>query len=282
MLFVQIVVDALVEVVWLQHHDVALRAVELGGRAVPQLRGIRIVVAVAVVQRVVGHLAVQVVHHGVGAAHVYVALGSLLRHLRQHTVALVQVRQYVSRWLVTVAILVTRLVVEVRHVGIVRHAVVELHHGIGWLQNVHLREVRPHLGYLHLIHIRGELVGAHQSAGIHVAAVLIHAARVHELSEQRAVTLQVDARDAKVLHVRAERLELLPVDAGAGIYHQSRHIAVALQGELGVGELRQVSQLQGLHGTRQRHLCERRTLGEGHARERGLGGSELLQLGVLR
>ena len=143
---------------WLQHHDVALGAVELGSRAVTHLLGIGVVVGVVIVERIVGHLAVKVVHHGVHARHADVTLRRLLGDLGQHTVALAEVGLDMSRRLVGVAILVASLVVEVADVGIVRHAVVELDNRVRRLHDVQLRVVLLVSLELHVIDVLGELV----------------------------------------------------------------------------------------------------------------------------
>ena len=143
---------------WLQHHDVALGAIELGSRAVTHLLGIGVVVGVVIVERIVGHLAVEVIDDRVNASHADVALRRLLGDLGQHAVALAEVGLDVTRRLVGIAILVARLVVKVADVGIVRHAVVELDHRVWRLHDVELRVVLLVSLELHVIDVLGELV----------------------------------------------------------------------------------------------------------------------------
>ena len=142
----------------LQHHDVTLGAVELGGRAVTQLLGIRIVVGVLIVERIVCHLTVGFVHHGVYASHLDVDLRGLPGDLGEDTMTLGEICLDVTRWLVCVAILVSGLVVEVADVCVVRHGVIELYHGVWWLHDVELRVVRLVSGELLIIDVGRELV----------------------------------------------------------------------------------------------------------------------------
>lgn len=65
MLAVQVIIDTLAPEEGLVHHPVTFSAVQSGSRAVGVL------VAVRVVQRVVGHLTVQVVHRGINVRHVH-------------------------------------------------------------------------------------------------------------------------------------------------------------------------------------------------------------------
>ena len=265
----------------LQHHDVTLGAVELGGRAVTQLLGIRIVVGVLIVERIVCHLTVGLVHHGVYASHLDVDLRGLPGDLGEDTMTLGEICLDVTRWLVCVAILVSGLVVEVADVCVVRHGVIKLYHGVWWLHDVELRVVRLVSGELLVIDVGRELVGTHEAAGVHVAAALIDTAHLHVLSEQRAIALLLDASDTEVLDVGAACHQLCPVDARAAVHHEACDVVRALQGETTHLQSWQVFQVERLQRGRQHRLGEQRPLGEGDSRQCGVGGKERLQFGVL-
>ena len=173
-LAVQEVIHTLAPEERLVHHQVALRAVKLCRGSVGILGAVRIV------KLQVSHLAVQIVHHGIDIRHVHVPRGRLLCHLRQHSVAVLQYRSHMAAWLVVVAVLIARAVIQVREICIVCHALVALQHRIFRLLNVQLRIVLSICGKGLIINVTGQTVCAHQSAGIHVAAILVHTARLHQ------------------------------------------------------------------------------------------------------
>ena len=82
MLAVQVIVDALAPEKRLEHHPVTLAAVKFGRAAVG------VIVGVAVVQRVIGHLTVRVVHRRIDIRDGHVAGRGLPRHFRKYTVTL--------------------------------------------------------------------------------------------------------------------------------------------------------------------------------------------------
>ena len=82
MLAVQVVIDTFAPEEGLVHHPVTFSAVQFGSRAVSVL------VAVRIVQRVVGHLTVQVVHRRVNVRHGHATRCRFLRHFGKHPVTL--------------------------------------------------------------------------------------------------------------------------------------------------------------------------------------------------
>jgi len=173
-LAVQEVIHTLAPEERLVHHQVTLAAVKFGWGSVGILGAVRIV------KLQVSHLAVQIVHHGIDIRDVHVPRGRLLCHLRQHSVAVLQYRSHMAAWLVVVAVLIARAVIQVREVCIVCHALVTLQHCIFRLLDVKFREVLLQ-GFILLIGlVSRQSVCAHQSACIHVAAFLVHSARLHQ------------------------------------------------------------------------------------------------------
>ncbi len=263
-LVVQEVIDALAPEERLIHHPVALRAVKFRRRAV------RVLVAVRIVQLAVSHLAVQVVHHGVHIGDVHVPCRGFLCHLRQHSVPVLEDDLYVAARLVVVAVLVARAVVQVRDVRVVSHAFVALQHRVFRLHDVQFREVLLQGLVLLVALVSCQAVGAHQSAGVHVAAVLVHAARRHQRGQQAAVVLRVYARHAQVSHVGTLPVDGSPVQVRATVHHKPCDIVRTLQRQSAVGQFAQVAQFQGLESCRQCHIGQRCALCEVHARQRRL------------
>ena len=192
---VQVIVHALAPEEGLVHHPVALAAVKRGRRAVG------VPVAVRIVQRVVGHLAVQIVHSRIHAGHGHAARSGLLRHFGKHPVPLRQDRRDMAACLIGGSVLVARTVVKVAHVRVVRHLVVELDHRVFRLPDVQLREVGGIGGVGILVQVTGQANRTHQRAGVRGVAVRVHAAHFHELLQPRAVILAVDTRHPYAVNV---------------------------------------------------------------------------------
>jgi len=173
-LAVQEVIDALAPEERLVHHQVTLAAVKFGRGSVGILGAVRIV------KLHVSHLAVQIVHHGIDIRDVNVPRGRFLCHLRKHSVAVLQYRSNMAAWLVVAAVLVARAVIQVREICIVCHALVALQHCIFRLLDVQLRVVLYVRSIGLIINVTGQSVCANQSAALHIAAILVHTARLHQ------------------------------------------------------------------------------------------------------
>ena len=85
-----------------------------------------------------------------------------------------------AAWLVVVAVLIARAVIQVREICIVCHALVALQHRIFRLFDVQLRVVLDVCGIGLIINVTSQSVCANQSAALHIAAVLVHTARLHQ------------------------------------------------------------------------------------------------------
>ena len=155
------------------HHQVALAAVKFGRGSVGILS------AVLIVKLQVSHLAVQIVHHGIDIRDVHVPRGRFLCHLRKHSVTVLQYRSHMAAWLVVVAVLIARAVIQVREICVVSHTLVTLQHCIFRLLDVQLRVVLYVRSIGLIINVTGQSVCTHQSAALHIAAILVHTARLH-------------------------------------------------------------------------------------------------------
>ena len=135
---------------------------------------------------------------------------------------------YVPARLVVVAVLVARSVVKIGDIRIVCHTLVALQHGVFGLYNVQFGEVPLQCIVLFIGLVLRQSICAHQSAGIHVATVLVHAANRHQRGQQAAVALHVDTSHAQILYIGASCIQCLPVYAGTIIHHKACDIARAL------------------------------------------------------
>ena len=127
-------------------------------------------------------------------------------------------------WYVCIAILVTRLVVEVADISIIRHGLVKLNHCVCRLQDIQLWEVGTHTVVLGIIKILRELILTYESAGIYITASFIHTAYRHQQSEDAAVSTLIDAGHTEVSDAGTLLSQLKPVDVWTAIYHQSGDI----------------------------------------------------------
>ena len=258
-LAVQEVIDTLAPEERLVHHQVTLAAVKFGRGSVGILG------AVLIVKLQVSHLAVKIVHHGIDIRYVHVPRGRLLCHLRQHSVAVLQYRSHMAAWLVVVAVLIARAVIQVREICVISHTLVALQHRIFRLYDVQLRKVLLQSLILLVPLIFRQAVCSHQSAGVHVAAFLVHAARPHQRSQQVAVTFHVDARHTQIFDVRTAFKQCLPVYARTAVNNELRHIGRTLDGQSLLFQFRQIFQTQSRQRSRQHEVLYRRTLGHSHA-----------------
>ena len=256
---VQEVIDTLAPEERLVHHQVALAAVKFGRCPVGIFGAVRIV------KLQICHLAVQIVHHGIDIRDVRVSRGRFLCHLRKHSVAVLQYRSHMAAWLVVTAVLVARAVIQVREVCIVCHALVTLQHRIFWLHDVQFRKVRLQRLILLVPLVFRQAVRSHQSAGVHVAAFLVHAARPHQRIQQTAVTLHVDARHTQIFDVRTAFKQRLPVYARTAVNNELRHIGRTIDGQSLIFQFRQILQTQSRQRGWQHEFLYRSTLGYSHA-----------------
>jgi len=254
----EVVIDTLAPEERLIHHPVALRTVQLC------LRAVGILVAVSVVKGIVGHLAVRVVHRHLLPGHVHVARARFPRHLRQHPVPPFQDGRDVAAGHIGRAALIAGPVVEVRHVRVVRHRVVERYHRVVRLPDVQFRELLLHRRVLFIFHVRRQAHRAHQGAVVHRVALGVHALQCLEPAQQRAVILCVDTLDADALHAHAPAEDRLPVQVRAGREAQRPHRAPVLQRQPAVPQFRQVLQPERLYAAAQFHRLYRCTRSKQH------------------
>ena len=165
MLAVQVIIDTLAPEEGLVHHPVTFSAVQSGSRAVGVL------VAVRVVQRVVGHLTVQVVHRGINVRHVHTPRRRFFSHFSKYTVTLLQDGGNMTAHLIRVVILVAGTVVKVAHVRVIRYLVVELDHRVFRLPDIQFREVRLQSAVRIVINVARELYRTHQGARVRSVAI---------------------------------------------------------------------------------------------------------------
>ena len=276
MFSVQIVVHAFAPEEGLVHHPVALATVQFGSRAVGVL------VAIGVIQRIVGHLAVQVVHRRVHVRHVHAARGRLLRYLRKYTVTFGEYGGDMAARHVGVAILVAGPVVEIAHIRVVRHVIVELDHRVLGLADVQFRKVGGIGGVGVLIQVFCQFYGTHKRAGVRGVALHVHATHVHKPVQPCAVVLTVNTCHPYAVDVGAARQQRLPVQAGAGVEDKRPDIAPRFQGEVGRGQFGQVLQTQGGKRTGKVGFRHGRALGEGHALHLRTSRVQFLQFRLLR
>ena len=258
-LAVQEVIDALAPEERLVHHQVTLAAVKFGRGSVGILG------AVLIVKLHVSHLAVQIVHHGIDIRDVHVPRGRFLCHLRKHSVAVLQYRSHMAAWLVVAAVLVARAVIQVREICVISHTLVTLQYRIFRLHDVQLRKVCLQRLILLVPLVFRQTVCSHQSAGVHVAAFLVHAACPHQRSQQTAVTFHVDARHTQIFDVRTAFKQRLPVYARTAVNNELRHIGRTLDGQSLLFQFRQIFQTQSRQRGWQHEVLYRRTLGHSHA-----------------
>ena len=120
----EIVIDALAPEERFVHHPVTFGSVQLCRSSV------RILVAVRVIQGIIGHLAVRIIHGGICVCDVHLTGGRHLCNLGKDTVTLAQYGRDVTARNISVAVFVSGFVVEVADIGIVGHVVIELYHRI--------------------------------------------------------------------------------------------------------------------------------------------------------
>ena len=240
-LSLQVVVDALAPEKRLVHHPVALRAVQL------RFRTVGILVAVGIIEGIVGHLAVKVVHHYLLPRHVHVARGSFLGDLCQHAVPLFQNGRNMTAGHVGRAVSVARAVVKIAHVGIVGHRIIKLYHRVVRLSDVQLRELLAHGIVFTVFHIRCKVHGTHKCAVVHGIAFRVHAFECLVLAEQRAVIFHVNALDAHALHIHTPADDGLPIQMRTAGKAQRLHRAPVLQCQPAVFQFRQILQSERLY-----------------------------------
>ena len=120
----EIVIDALAPEERFVHHPVAFGSVQLCRSSV------RILVAVRVIQGIIGHFAIRIIHGGICVCDVYLTGGRHLCNLGQYTVTLAQYGRDVTARNIRVSVFISGFVVEVADISIVGHVVIELYHRI--------------------------------------------------------------------------------------------------------------------------------------------------------
>ena len=279
MLAAEVVVYSLAPEEGLVHHPVAFRAVQLRGRAVGVL------VAVRIVQRIVGHLAVEVVGRGFHVGDVDGARGGLLRHLGQCAVPLRQDGRDVAARRVGVAVLVPGPVVGVADVRVVAHRVVELDQGVLRLPDVQLVEALHILLVFGLVQVLRQPVRAHQLAPcVRGVAGCVEAAKpgLVPLLQVAAVAFQFQAGDAHVLQPAFQREQFLEhgkaVYLRAVLYPDARQVRPVVERDGAPLEVLHGAQDERLEVGREVQFVHRRALGEGDGAQcRAAGGVDLLQ-----
>ena len=78
MFAIQIIIHTLAPVMGLQKHPVAFRTIQFGCRAVFHLGLVSIVIGVFVMQRIVGHLTIQIIHRRLYVSYFYTFARRLL------------------------------------------------------------------------------------------------------------------------------------------------------------------------------------------------------------
>ena len=274
MLAVQVVVHALCPPCRLQHHNVALRAVKL------RFAAVGILIAVRIIQWVVRHLAVRVVHHRVHTRYLHRCCRRHLCYLRQHSVPQLQYRFDVAARLVRRAVLVARPVVKVAHVCIVAHRIVKLYHRVLRLHQPQLVTdpcSQPLIG--RLVHASRQSVFAFQHGMVHHRSVVIHTLHpgLHHRHQVSPVTVHVNVSHTQRPHVRALRIDALPFQSRTTVKDEGRHVLAVLHLQSFRRQLWQIFQSQRCQRTRQPQLLQRSALCHRHALHRRASRVQLLQ-----
>ena len=158
MLSSQVVIDTLTPEERLVHHPVAFGSVQLCRCSV------RILVAVHVIQRIIGHLAVSIVHCGICICYVHLSGSRNFGDLGQDTVTLAQYGRDMTARHISVTVFVPSLIVEVADIRIIGNVIIELYHRIFRLADVQLIETLSVLAYGILVQILRQAVCAHKLA----------------------------------------------------------------------------------------------------------------------
>ena len=144
---VQVVINTFRPEERLVHHPVALAAVKFGCASVV------VFITAGIIQRTIGHFTVRIVHVNRLARHLHFTARGFLRHLGKHTVALLEDRRHVGIHDVSIAILITGLVVRVGDIGVIRYALVRLDDTVGRLYDLQFRVSLPVSVRLFVLHV---------------------------------------------------------------------------------------------------------------------------------
>ena len=259
LLVVQIIVDAFAPVKRLIHHPVSLAAVQLRHRTVVHILRIGIEVRAFVMQGEIGHLPVRVVHFHLLPGYLHLPARGHLRHLGQYAVALGQDGIHMPAHFVRIAEFVPRLVVQVRNIGIVGHAVVKLDHRIGRLLDGQFRITGGILLQFLIGQIlrQGQLAPQSRMPVIHGTRLCIRSVVVI-LLQQGSVVFPVYLQHEAFQLAAAVQSGLVkafqhsePVDAGAVGVAVAPHIINPFQYQATIGQLGQIFQEQFLNRVRQ-------------------------------
>ena len=120
----EIVIDALAPEERFVHHPITFGSVQLSWSSV------RILVAVRVIQGIIGHFAVRIIHGGICICNVHLTGGRHLCNFCQDTVTLAQYGCNMTARNISIAVFISGFIVEVTDIGIVGHVVIELYHRI--------------------------------------------------------------------------------------------------------------------------------------------------------
>ena len=264
MLAAEVVVHTLAPEERLVHHPVAFRAVQLRRRAVGVL------VAVRVVQRIIGHLAVKVVGRGFHVRDVDGARSGFLRHFGQHAVSFLQDGRDVAARRVGVAVLIPGLVIGVAHVRVIAHRVVELNHRILGLPDVQFVKTLHVLVESPVVQVLRQPVGAYQLAPrVRGVALRVEAAKpgVVPFFQVAAVAFQFQSGDAHVFQLAFQGEQFLehrqPVYLRAVLYPDAGQVPLVVKRDGAPFDILHGAQNEGLEVRRQVQTFYCRTLGEG-------------------
>ena len=259
---VEIVVHSLEPCIGFVHHYVTLGGVELRLGAVADRIRVCIIVGVAVMQRIVGHLAIKVVHRGLDIGDVDRACRGLARHLGEDTVAFFHQCEDMSARHIFVPESVASLVVKITDVGVVGDTHRAFHDRVFRLYDVELREVCAHLVVAFLLHVACEPDGADQGARVGGVAVYVHTAHRHEFVEPGAVIVAVYAGDTNAVGVRAALEQGFPVEQRAVVKDDGLDVAVVLKSQAALRESGEIFKTE--RGDSSREFCrgDRRSFGE--------------------
>ena len=208
-------------------------------------------------QLIVSCLTIRFVHDGINTPHLDISLRWLFGNLGQYSVSLTQICLDVTRRLVCIAILVSGLVIKVADVGIVCNTIIEFHNSIWWLHDVQLWIMLLVCLELHIIDVLCELVRTDQTTGIHIATSLVNTSHLHVLTQERSITLLVDACHTEVFDVRAFGSECRPLNARATVNDESCDVVRALECQISSLQLRQILQIKCLQCCRQNRFNQR-------------------------
>ena len=207
----------------------------------------------------IGHLPVRVVHIHLLPGHIHLPARRHLGHLSQYAVALGQDGIHMPAHFVRIAEFVPRLVVQVRNIGIVGHAVVKLDHRIGRLLDGQFRITGGILLQFLIGQIlrQGQLAPQSRMPVIHGTRLRVRSV-VKILLQQASVVFPVYLQHEALQLAAAVQFGLVqafqhsePVDAGAVGIAVAPHIIDAFQYQATVGQLGQIFQEQFLNRVRQ-------------------------------